>query len=64
MLSNTVKENTGEVEHREQQQLDMKLQEEPIKQTEEHQDQALFNTLAEEQEQAHHVPVHQGKPEI
>lgn len=65
MLSNTVEENAGTVEHREQQQLDiMTPQEEPIQQTGEHQDQALFNTLAEEQEQAHHLPVHQGQPEI
>ncbi|XP_047218835.1 cell growth regulator with EF hand domain protein 1-like [Girardinichthys multiradiatus] len=66
-LSNTitVEENAGAGEHREKQQLDiMALQEEPVKQTEERQDQEIFNALAEKQEQAHHVPVHQGQPEI
>ncbi|XP_038150520.1 cell growth regulator with EF hand domain protein 1 [Cyprinodon tularosa] len=42
----------------------MTLQEDSIKQTEEHQAQEHFNALVENQEQAHHVPVHQGQPEI
>ncbi|KAM4744979.1 uncharacterized protein cgref1 [Anableps anableps] len=63
--TNTVEENAGAVEHREEQQLDiMTLQDEPIKQTEEHEDQELRNTLAEAQGEAHHVPMHQGQPEI
>ncbi|KAM4597476.1 cell growth regulator with EF hand domain protein 1 [Fundulus diaphanus] len=66
MLSNTMTvEEHAAVPHREEQQHDtMTLKEEPVKQTEEHQDQELFNALAEGQEQAHHVPVHQGQPEI
>ncbi|XP_014827236.1 PREDICTED: cell growth regulator with EF hand domain protein 1 [Poecilia mexicana] len=63
MQSNTftVESNAGAMEQKGEQQLDvMALQDEPIKQTEEHQDQELPNVLAE----THHDPVHQGQPEI
>ncbi|XP_014880476.1 cell growth regulator with EF hand domain protein 1 [Poecilia latipinna] len=63
MQSNTftVESNAGAMEQKGEQQLDvMTLQDEPIKQTEEHQDQELPNVLAE----THHAPVHQGQPEI
>ncbi|PWA17236.1 hypothetical protein CCH79_00010549, partial [Gambusia affinis] len=63
MQSNTitVESNAGAVEQKDEQQLDVKtLQDEAIKQTEEHQDQERPNALAE----THHDPVHQGQPEI
>ncbi|XP_008404019.1 cell growth regulator with EF hand domain protein 1 [Poecilia reticulata] len=63
MQSNTitVESNAGAAEQKDEQQPNiMTLQDEPIKQTEEHQDQELPNALAE----THHDPVHQGQPEI
>lgn len=57
----TAESNAGAVEQKDEQRLDvMMLQDEPIKQTEEHQAQELPNALAE----THHNPVHQGQPEI
>ncbi|XP_005804276.1 cell growth regulator with EF hand domain protein 1 [Xiphophorus maculatus] len=57
----TAELNAGAVEQKDEQRLDvMMLQDESIKQTEEHQGQELPNALAE----THHNPVHQGQPEI